>query len=70
MARVIERLGSLPEVDTKIVEGLYASDLDYLQRLYEQINALEESDTAAAIPAATNGQARLLRAGSAQMGEA
>jgi hypothetical protein len=60
----------LPEVDTKIVEGLYASDLDYLQRLYEQINALEESDTAAAIPADANGQARLLRAGSVQMGEA
>jgi hypothetical protein len=70
MARVIERLGSLPEVDTKIVEGLYSSDLDYLQRLYEQINASEESDTTATTPAAANGQARLLRAGSVQVGEA
>jgi hypothetical protein len=70
MARVIERLGSLPEVDTKVVEGLFASDLDYLQRLYEQINAFEESDAAAAIPSDANGQARLLRAGSVQMGEA
>jgi hypothetical protein len=73
MARVITRLGSLAEVDTKVVEGLFASDLDYLQRLYEQINAAEETDAGfgspAAVPAAANGQSRLMRAGSAQMGE-
>ena len=41
LARVITRLGSLPDVNTKIVEGLFASDLDYLQQLYERINAAE-----------------------------
>src|ERR1044071_1436982 len=36
MARVILRLGSLPDVDTRLVEGLFAADLDYLQQFYEQ----------------------------------
>lgn len=69
MARVIARLGSLPEVDTRIVENLYASDLDYLQRLYEQFNAAEEID--AALPVAgANVQSRLVNGGSGHMGEA
>jgi len=45
LARVITRLGSLPEIDTRVIEGLFAADLDYLQRLYERINSSEESDT-------------------------
>jgi hypothetical protein len=39
LARVIVRLGMLPEIHTGIIEGLYASDLAYLQRLYEQLNS-------------------------------
>lgn len=39
LARVITRLGTLPDVHTGVVEGLYASDLAYLQRLYETFNA-------------------------------
>lgn len=42
LARVVTRLGSLPDVNTKVIEGLFASDLDYLQRLYEQLNAADE----------------------------
>ena len=42
LARVVTRLGDLPEIDTKIVEGLFASDLDFLQRLYERINGCDE----------------------------
>lgn len=38
LARVITRLGSLPDVNTKVVEGLFASDLNHLQKLYEQLN--------------------------------
>ena len=38
LARVITRLGSLPDVNTKVVEGLFASDLNHLQRLYEHLN--------------------------------
>src|SRR6185369_4757126 len=39
LARVITRLGALQDVNTKIIEGLYASDLNYLQALYELIDA-------------------------------
>src|SRR5262245_33579942 len=45
LARVIVRLGNLPEVHTGIIEGLYASDLAYLQRLYEQLNSDDDVDT-------------------------
>ena len=31
LARVITRLGSLPTINTKVVEGLFASDLSHLQ---------------------------------------
>ena len=39
LSRVIVRLGSVRDVNTKVVEGLFASDLDHLQKLYEQLNA-------------------------------
>jgi len=41
LARVIVRLGSLPAVDTKIVEKLFTVDLAYLQDLYQRINSME-----------------------------
>jgi hypothetical protein len=47
LARVITRLGDLPAIDTRVIEGLYASDLDYLQRLYERINGSDEVDAGA-----------------------
>src|SRR6185437_4706574 len=42
LARVITRLGMLSDVHTGIVEGLYASDLAYLQRLYDKFNGVED----------------------------
>jgi len=45
LARVIVRLGMLPEIHTGIIEGLYASDLAYLQRLYEHLNSGDEADS-------------------------
>src|SRR5258705_4202124 len=42
LTRVITRLGTLADVHTGIIEGLYASDLAYLQRLYEKFNGVEE----------------------------
>lgn len=68
LARVITRLGDLPDVDTRVVESLYASDLDYLQRLYERLNAAEESDGAVA-PVAGGGVAPI-RGGFRAVGEA
>lgn len=54
LARVITRLGELPTIDTKVIEGLYASDLNYLQRLYEHVNGADEPDPPA-VPAVANG---------------
>jgi hypothetical protein len=38
LARVVTRLGTLPEVNTGIIENLFAGDLAYLQAFYRQIN--------------------------------
>jgi hypothetical protein len=38
LARVITELGSIGQVTTKVVEGLFASDFSYLQDLYRVIN--------------------------------
>lgn len=48
LARVITRLGSLPDVNTKVVEGVFVSDLEQLQQLYEQLNAVDDPAQAAA----------------------
>jgi hypothetical protein len=47
-ARVITRLGSLPDIHTGVIEGLYASDFAYLQQLYERFNALDDETAQAA----------------------
>jgi hypothetical protein len=44
LSRVIVRLGSLPDIHTGVIEGLYASDLAYLQRLYEHFNGGDDAD--------------------------
>ena len=38
LSRVITKLGSLPDVNPRIVENLFASDVSFLQSLYQQIN--------------------------------
>ena len=38
LAKVITRLGGIGQVTTKVVEGLFASDFQYLQDLYRIIN--------------------------------
>ncbi|HEY3291504.1 MAG TPA: phage tail assembly protein [Anaerolineae bacterium] len=38
LARVVVRLGTLPNISTNVIENLYAADLAYLQTLYRQIN--------------------------------
>ena len=39
LSRVIQRLGALEAVNPKVIEGLFASDLAYLQDFYNRINA-------------------------------
>lgn len=38
LSRVITKLGSLSQVTPKMIEGLYAGDLAYLQEFYNRIN--------------------------------
>ncbi|MCX5328349.1 MULTISPECIES: hypothetical protein [unclassified Streptomyces] len=40
LARVVIKLGSLPEVHAGVIEGLFSEDLAYLQDLYNRINGL------------------------------
>lgn len=44
LARVVVKLGSLPDVDTQIVESLFTQDFEYLRRLYEELNGGDETD--------------------------
>ena len=41
LTRVITKLGTLPMVTTKTIEGLFTMDLAYLQDFYERINSME-----------------------------
>ncbi len=38
LSRVITRLGSLETINPKMIEGLFAADLAYLQDFYNRIN--------------------------------
>ena len=38
LSRVITKLGSLAPINPKVIEGLYAADLAYLQEFYNRIN--------------------------------
>lgn len=44
LSRVVTKLGTLADIHTGVIEGLYASDLAYLQRLYERFNASDADD--------------------------
>ena len=41
LAQVITRLGTLEQVDVRVLESLYTADLFYLQDLYHRINTME-----------------------------
>lgn len=46
LARVVTRLGGLAAINPKVIEGLFATDLAYLQSLYNRINDLHDSSAA------------------------
>jgi hypothetical protein len=73
LARVITKLGDVADIDTKLIEGLFACDLDYLQRLYERINGSDDidtvSDTIAAPPANMRASVAPAQKGFRTMGE-
>jgi hypothetical protein len=61
LARVITRLGSLPDVHAGVIEGLYASDLTYLQRLYDRFNTVDEEENGPTPDASRHLGAKALR---------
>jgi hypothetical protein len=50
LSRVVTRLGTLPQVHTGVIEGLFASDLAFLQDLYRRINQDGHAEVAVACP--------------------
>src|SRR5260370_11311137 len=50
LSRVITRLGSLTNLNPKIIEDLYAADLAYLQEFYNRINGDGKSSVEALCP--------------------
>jgi hypothetical protein len=49
LSRVITRLGTLTEVNTGVVENLFASDLRFLEEMYNRINE-DEATVSVACP--------------------
>jgi hypothetical protein len=50
LERTVTKLGNVSEVDTYVVENLFASDLAFLQDLYRRINADGHTEVAVAGP--------------------
>jgi hypothetical protein len=50
LARVVTKLGTLPQVDPGVIEGLFAEDLTFLQELYNRINAVDAGRVPATCP--------------------
>ena len=50
LSRVITKLGSLTSLNPKVIEGLYAADLAYLQEFYNRINRDGKSSVGALCP--------------------
>ena len=41
LARVVTRLGEFDQINPKVIEDLYATDLAFLQSLYNEVNRLD-----------------------------
>ncbi|UCV01694.1 hypothetical protein [Dechloromonas denitrificans] len=54
LARVVVRLGVLEVINPKVIEGLFASDLAYLQDFYNRINSSQSSKLAVTCPHCQN----------------
>jgi hypothetical protein len=50
LSRVVTRLGSLEDINPKVIEGLFASDLAYLQDLYNEVNSNGNGSIATVCP--------------------
>ena len=50
LSRVVTRLGEVEHINPKVIEGLYAGDLSYLQDLYRRLNENGHSRFAVTCP--------------------
>lgn len=50
LSRVIVRLGGIDPITPKTIESLYATDLNFLQNLYNQINRMDEAQAQTVCP--------------------
>ena len=51
LSRVVARLGTVPLVTPQVIEGMFASDLAFLQDLYRRVNQEGTSQAAVTCPA-------------------
>jgi hypothetical protein len=54
LSRVITRLGTLGQVHTGVIEGMFASDLAFLQDLYRRINSEGHTQASVTCPACSH----------------
>lgn len=50
LSRVITKLGTVSDINPSIVEGIFSSDLAYLQTLYRRINENASTEVTATCP--------------------
>lgn len=50
LSRVVTKLGSLDDVNPRIIEGLFVEDTAYLQEFYRRVNGGEQLTIAAKCP--------------------
>jgi len=50
LSRVINRLGDLEHINPKVIEGLFAADLAFLQDLYRRLNENGHNQMAVSCP--------------------
>jgi len=55
LGRVITRLGTLSQVNNGVIEGLFASDLAFLQDLYRRVNQEGHTQAEVTCPACRHG---------------
>jgi hypothetical protein len=54
LSRVVVRLGTLGQVTPQVIEGMFASDLAFLQDLYRRVNQEGTSQAAVTCPACSH----------------
>ena len=50
LSRVVTRLGGVAQINPGMIENLYATDLAYLQDLYNEINQMDNGHRAVSCP--------------------